>query len=230
MPVNVSTYSAALAVSGVRHIVRQTDGTFTAYTWMELPLLPRHARTRNTFLIVGQSNAAFANTRWGPVLSPLLVTAGGLPVTFVYAGVSSTAQSEWQPGTAHYNAAVAAARAAPGLLLGALWWQGETDAYQSQTDANFKAGFEPIAAGFMADLAIRTMPCKLENITQPGYYIAVPNAAYAWEWANNPNVWAGPDFSGITPSVDGLHPQTPAENDAVAAGWRDAIVAAGLLP
>ena len=144
-----------------------------------------------------------------------------------------SAITAWQPGANHqdrttlYGSMVYRALRAGGTLKAVLWWQGETDAINGMSQADYNGYLDTIANAVQADLGVPLMACKLQNssgIADDPNEAAI-NAAIGEAWADNANVLEGPDLSDLG-SDDAYHLQTD-ENLATAAGrWWTAIAAA----
>jgi hypothetical protein len=77
----------------------------------------------------------------------------------------------------------------------------------------------------MADLGVPLIPCKLQFCTglDAGAQTTI-NAAIGAAWADNANVVAGPDLTGLT-TDDTVHLKSDANLLSAATLWHNAIVA-----
>lgn len=183
-------------------------------------------------LDVVSQDAAAAGSPW-PLLATAIMADQGVPVAFVPTAKGSTTIQNWQPGADHqarntlYGSMVYRALQVGGCKA-VLWWQGEQDVVNGTSEATYNAKLDTLADAVQADLGCKLVVAKLEDLSalNGGYDESAVNAAIATAWADNANVLQGPDFSDITPSVDGVHFVTDAELQTAADRWWTAIAAA----
>lgn len=165
-----------------------------------------------------------------PLLATAIMADQGVPVAFVPCARGGTTIQEWQPATNHQDRATLYGSCLYRILQvgGAkaiLWWQGEADALDSMIQATYNTYLDTLANALYADSGIKLMPCKMQNSVGLTNEQAAPIwSAVAEAWADNANVLAGPDLSGIT-SDDDFHLRVNAKLESAAALWWDAIEA-----
>jgi len=182
------------------------------------------------------SDASAAGSAW-PLLATSIIASRAKPCLFVPCAKSASAITDWLPGADHedrttlYGSMVYRAKQAGGVAV-VLWHQGEADALAGMAEATYNGHLDTIANAIATDLGCALMACKLQDCSTAAAGVGGPrdvsavNAAIATAWADNANVLAGPDFSDIVPSVDGLHFRTDAELATAASRWWTAIQAA----
>jgi len=161
-----------------------------------------------------------------PLLATHIMADQNVPVAFVPCGITTVGITTWQPGQANYVAMKAKVDITGAKVV--LWHQGEREAKDNMLQPAYNAYLDTLANEIMADFGVKIMPCKLEDLSQldTGYNEAVVNAAIAEAGGDNANVLTGPDFSDITPSVDGVHFKTDGELEMAAERWWAALDAA----
>lgn len=178
---------------------------------------------------ISGDNAA-AGSPWPLMTTETLVDAG-VPIGIVQRSKSATAILQWLPGANHqdrttlYGSAIyAALNLVQGGIKAALWWQGESDA-NSTPEATYNSRLDTIANAINSDLGCKLMVCKLQDLSTWGAGVdeTTVNNAIVTAWGDNSNVLTGPDFSDITPSVDGLHMVTDGELATAASRWADKV-------
>lgn len=199
------------------------------YTWKELSD-PTDSPTNQADTVSSDSSPAAAGSPW-PLLATLIMADQGVPVAFVPAAKGGSVITSWLPdtdrslrstlyGSMNYRAGLTGAKCV-------LWWQGENDALAQMDQTTYNGHLDTVADAVNTDLGVKLMPCKLQHMTTVPDADQTPvNAAIAEAWADNANVLEGPDFSDITPSVDGLHMKTDAELQTTAERWWAALEAA----
>ena len=168
---------------------------------------------------------------WIPI-GTAYMTDLSIPCAFVPCAMGGTSITAWQPGVDHedrttlygsmiYRAKLTGAKAV-------LWWQGEQDVVGGMAESTYNTYLDTLADAINTDISVPTIACKLQDLSGylTGYDESTINAAIGTAWTDNANVLAGPDLSGITPSVDGVHIKTDAEIADAAALWWTAIAAA----
>lgn len=178
------------------------------------------------------TDVAAAGSLW-PLLATLFMANQGVPVMFIPCSKATTKTATWQPGVDHQlRTTLYGSMIYRGLYVKAvkavLWHLGEQDIIAGTVPATFNAELDTIANTIMADLGVKSMVCKIQDLSAypPGYDESAINAAIGTAWADNANILAGPDFSNITPSTDGLHFVTDAELLEAATRWWAALNAA----
>jgi hypothetical protein len=170
-----------------------------------------------------------------PLLATQLMTTTSRPVAFVPCAKGGSSITAWQPGADHqdrttlygsmvYRMLQAAQR--PGMTMrGVIWWQGEQDVLDGMSQATYNAYLDTLANAVMADLGVPLIACKLQYCTglDAGAQNTI-NAAIAEAWADNANVVAGPDLTGLT-TDDTVHLKSDANLLSAATLWHNAIVA-----
>lgn len=180
---------------------------------------------------VSKDSTAPLGSVWIPI-GTAYMAALSIPCAFVPCTMGGTNITAWQPGADHedrttlygsmiYRAKLTGAKAV-------LWWQGEQDVVEGMAEATYNTNLDSLADAINTDIGVPTIACKLQDLSAlaPGYDESAINSAIGTAWADNANVLAGPDLSGITPSVDGVHMKTDAEIADSAALWWTAIAAA----
>lgn len=158
-----------------------------------------------------------------PALATHIMAHTRCPVAFIPFGVNGTSITLWQPGQTCYANYTDAATQAGGPLV-TLWWQGESDALTSMSQATYESNLNAIAD----DLASlypghKLIPCRLQNST--GIDDAaeeVVRQAVDAVVVGNANVEAGPDLSDIL-SDDAYHIGTAEKMQVVASRWWTAL-------
>lgn len=163
-----------------------------------------------------------------PLLATQIMAATGFPVAFVAYAEGGTSITEWIVTTPRYDTLKHLAWSAGASYRALLWWQGENDVTDGMAEATYNSHLDSLAASIASDLGCKIMPCKLVDMSaySPGYDEAAINSAISTAWGDNSNVLTGPDFSDITPSVDGIHMKTDAELQTAADRWYTAIATA----
>jgi hypothetical protein len=191
------------------------------YTWREL--------ADPTDSITNQGDAISKETsQAGGSLWPLLATSfladQGVPVAFIPCAKGGTRIADWLPGVNHQDRATLYGsmvyRALQSGCKAVLWWQGEGDAQDGTSQATYNSRLDSLANEIQADLGVKLMPCKLQNITAAGE--TGINAAIAEAWGDNANVLTGPDLSDIA-TDDDVHLQTDAKLLDAAGRWWAAL-------
>lgn len=201
------------------------------YAWQELT----DPTDSNSGQVDTVSDDSAAGSCW-PLLATQIMAATGYPVAFVPAPKGGTSIAQWQPGVDHqdrstlYGSMVYRANQV-GTVKAVLWWQGERDAVLGTAEATYNSGLDTVANAVNADLSCSLVVCKIADLStyNTGYDETAVNNAIATAWSDNANVVAGPDFSDITPSVDGVHFKTDQELQAAADRWFAALQAAGIV-
>lgn len=197
------------------------------YTWKELT----DPTDDNTGQVDGVSDDGSnpGGSPW-PLLATSIMTDQGVPVAFIPCALGATAISQWAKGTDNNRATLyGSMQYRAGLMASGvkavLWWQGERDAVLGTAEATYNSALDAIANNIAADLSCGMMACKLQDLSAylGGYDETAVNAAIATAWGDNANVMQGPDFSDITPGVDGVHFKTDGELSTAAGRWWTAL-------
>lgn len=165
-----------------------------------------------------------------PLLATSFMANQSVPIAFIPCAISGSIISQWQPGSDHqdrttmYGATVYRALQVQNGVKAALWHQGESDV-GTAAEATYNASLDTVADAIASDLSCGLVVCKLQDLSTwgVGKDESVINTAIGTAWGDNANVLQGPDFSDITPSVDGLHWRTSAEAQTAADRWWTAI-------
>lgn len=169
-----------------------------------------------------------AGSVW-PLLATLLLAGQNVPVAFVPCGLSGAGIASFLPGSPVTNTetlfgSMLTRCLSVGGVKCVLWHQGESDTGYSSDYYNTR--LDTIANQIGTSLGVGLMPCKLQDLSGIGRDETNVNVAIATAWSDNANVLTGPDFSDITPGVDGLHWKTDQELQTAADRWYAALVAA----
>lgn len=193
------------------------------YTWGDL-VDPTDSNSGQPDSVSQDGDAA--GSVW-PLVATLLMADQSVPVAFVPCAKGGTSITEWQPGANHVDrATLYGSMNYRAFLTGAkavLWWQGETDGVDGMSQATYNSNLDSLANAIQADRGIKLVVAKLQDCT--GIADANENAiraAVADAWADNDNVVAGPDLSGLT-SDDAYHIMTDVNLSAAADLWWAAI-------
>jgi hypothetical protein len=154
-----------------------------------------------------------------------------IPIAFIPCALGGSGINLWAPGANHqdrttlYGAMVYRCLQTGGVKA-VLWWQGEHEFSLGTTAAAYKTALGTLANTVDADLGVKLIPCKLEDLSAAAggpYDEGVYNTPIGELWTTNSHIAAGPDFSDITPSVDGVHFKTDAELTTAGGRWWTAI-------
>jgi hypothetical protein len=176
----------------------------------------------------GQIDTVSSDTATGsfiPLLATLLMDSESVPVAFIPAAKGGTAITAHLPGADHqdrstlYGSMVYRALQAGGVKA-VLWWQGESDVISGVSQATYNGHMDTIANAVDADLGVKLIPAKLQNITQDETAV---NAAIGEAWSDNANVLTGPDL--FTVVNDGLHVISSAALQDAAERWAAILLA-----
>lgn len=192
------------------------------YTWRELAD-PTDSIT-NQGDTISKETVQSGGSVW-PLLATSFLADQGVPVSFIPSAKGGTRITDWLPGANHQNrATLYGSMVYRALQVGGvkaiLWWQGEADAQDGMSQATYNSNLDSLANAIQADLGVKLMPCKLQNITAADE--TAINAAIAEAWGDNANVLTGPDLSDIA-TDDTLHLQTDAKLLDAAGRWWTAL-------
>jgi hypothetical protein len=168
-----------------------------------------------------------------PLLSNLIVAYRQLPVVIIPGAMSGVSVLDWLPGVNHldrttlYGSMVYRSLMNPNLS-GVLWWQGETDATNGMSQADYDSNLDTVADAVYADLGVKLIVAKVHTQVSPAASDesqAVIKAAIAAVWADNAaHVSPGPDLSVLTAdNADGAHLNGNALLSSAATLWWNAI-------
>lgn len=151
----------------------------------------------------------------------------GIPVAFVPTAKGGSSITAWMPaGNSFHRGTLYGSMAHRAQLTGAravLWWQGETDALDGMTQADYAAHLDRLATAIQRDLGVPLVPCLLQNsMGIADENEAALRRATAETAAAHPNVIIGPDLSDLA-TDDQYHLRSDANLQAAAARWWDAI-------
>jgi len=163
-----------------------------------------------------------------PIVGDSYVTARSAPVGFVTVAVGATASAQWLPGTANFKNMVDTYNAASGQgeVKGVLWWQGESDANNSVSEATYHANLAAIADAVHEKWGVKLFVAKLQKCSSilPSSRVDAINAAITAAWSDVASVAPGPDLSDLD-ADDGLHLKSDANIQTAASRWWTAIAA-----
>ena len=180
--------------------------------------------------LVSDDSAFAPNGSAWPLLATSFLASQSVPCAFVPCAMGGLGIVSWLPGANHQDRTTLygsmAYRALQAGAKAVLWWQGETDAVASMSQATYNGHLDTIANALMTDLGIKLMPCKLQTFTaatQPQQDAI--NAAITEAWGDNANVLTGPDLTGLA-ADDTFHLKTDGKLASAAALWWTALQAA----
>lgn len=138
------------------------------YTWKELSD-PYDSATSQTDAV--SSDAGVVAGSFIPLLATELMALTGVPVAFIPCAKGATGiDPDHLPGVDHqdratlYGSMVYRALQVGGVKC-VLWFQGETDAINGVSQADYNADLDTIANAIQADLGVKLMACKLHECT-----------------------------------------------------------------
>jgi hypothetical protein len=165
------------------------------------------------------------------LLGAHLMNARNIPVAFVPAARGGSSISDWTPPANRFNRATLygsmAFRARATGAKAVLWWQGEIDALEGMSQAEYAAQFSQLASAIQSDLDIPIIPALIHNsmgipdVSEAAVRRAVIEAAQA-----NSAIRLGPDLSDLA-SDDQYHLLSDANLQAAAERWAQALQAVG---
>lgn len=176
------------------------------------------------------SDSIASGSVW-PLVATSFLLDQAVPIAFIPCAKGGTSITQWQPGADHFDrstlyGSMAYRATNVGGIKAVLWWQGETDALASMSQATYNSNLDSLANAINSDLSVTLVPCKLQTCTGiPDVDESRINAAIAQAWGDNPNVTQGPDLTGIT-SNDAFHLTTDVNLQAAATLWWSALEAA----
>ena len=163
-----------------------------------------------------------------PRVGTVLATRLDVPVAFVPSGMGGTTMAQWAPGgtisarDTLYRSAAYRVQQVGGR--GIVFHQGEGDAMNGRTQAQYNADLDTLANAAMSDLGLKILVALLQNSTGIGNAAeALIRAAVTEAAGDNANVLLGPDFSDQS-SDDDYHFTSDAKAAIAAQRWSDAIV------
>lgn len=188
------------------------------YNWKEL-VDPTDSKINQVDSVSAETGTPGGSV-W-PLLATLFMANQGVPCAFVPCAWGGADVLSWQPGANHEDRTTLYGsmnyRAIQTGVKVVLLHLGERDALIGTSQATYNSLLDSFANAVNTDSSVKVMACKLQNCTDRDE--TAVNAAIAEAWGDNSNVLTGPDFSDITPSVDGLHFKTDAELQEAADRW-----------
>jgi hypothetical protein len=166
------------------------------------------------------ANCSAGGSIW-PIIADSIMANYDIPVGFIPAAMDGATIAQLIPTADSldratlYGSMHTRADSARGVKA-VLFWHGEADASQGQTQVYYNSKLDSLANSTYADFGAKLMPVKLQNCT--GIVDAqedIIRAAVVEAWTDNPNVIEGPDFSDIS-SDDIYHLTTNAKVDSAA--------------
>ncbi|MEM8944121.1 MAG: sialate O-acetylesterase [Planctomycetota bacterium] len=164
-------------------------------------------------------------TVW-PLLATRWLTDRNESIGFIYAAVGGTGlvdDPDWAAGGAIYDAAIDIVLASAAENIDAvLWFQGERDANQDVSRADYAAAMDDLIQRLHNDLpGSPPLVCGQINSVQDGTSDEVRNAQ-SDSWANV-HICPGPVTYDIGPLADDLHFTTDSEAETLADRWWAAV-------
>jgi hypothetical protein len=161
-----------------------------------------------------------------PIMATSYLASQGIPCAFIPCAVTNTSSANWQPGQSTYTSMTARVTSANcGGTRAFLFWQGETDATNSVSQATYHANISAIAAQIAIDLGAKMINCKIQNCSGIPIGQQTPiNAAIGAGWTDISNMAAGPDLSDLL-TDDGLHLEIDSKVQTAGARWWSAVKA-----
>lgn len=167
-----------------------------------------------------------------PLIATRFLTNQSCPIAFVPGPMTATGISSWQPSggstnrSSLYGSMVWRGKYAAGGAKAVLFWQGESDALASMSQATYYTNYTNFSYNAFTDIGCKVMPCKLQNCTN----IVDTNedkirAAVGQAWSSDSNTLTGPDLSDLV-SDDSYHLKSDASLATAAERWWNAIKAA----
>lgn len=174
-------------------------------------------------------DADAAGSVW-PLLATSMIGTPSDACTFVSCACKTTTILQWQPGADHQDRTtlygsmvyrILQVQALGGTAKCVLLHLGEQDIKIATSRADFLSRLTSFGDAVFADLGVKVMACKIENLTTwgVGYNNTNVNLAIGDAWALAGNIIQGPDFSDLTPSSDGVHFATDLEMSTLASRW-----------
>jgi hypothetical protein len=191
------------------------------YTWRELAD-PTDSNAGQVDAISGDPDAG--GSVWA-LLGSHIMNARNIPVAFVPAARGGSSINDWTPNRFNratlYGSMATRARATGAKAV--LWWQGETDALNGVSQAEYAAQFSQLASTIRRDLGIPIIPALIHNSTAiPDDREAAIRQAVVEAARSNSAIWLGPDLSRLA-SDDQYHLISDANVQAAAERWWDAL-------
>lgn len=176
------------------------------------------------------SDSGLAAGSVAPLIATALLPALGVPIAFIPCAKGGTEISDHLPGADHqdratlYGSMVYRALQVGGVKA-VLWWQGETDAFNSIAEATYNSSLDTIANAVRTDLGVKLIPVKLQACGDRD--VANVNAAIGDAWDDNVNIGRGPDFFGsVAVGGDNVHVSDTAQLQIAADLYSEAILRA----
>jgi sialate O-acetylesterase len=189
------------------------------YAWRELAD-PVDSSAGQVDAISGDPDAG--GSVWA-LIGTHLMNARNIPVAFVPAARGGSSIADWTPPSSRFNRSTLygsmAHRARTTGAKAVLWWQGEIDALENMSQAEYAAQFGRLASAIQSDLGIPIIPVLIHNS------MAIPDDAEAAirraviEAAQTYSaIRLGPDLSDLA-SDDQYHLLSDANMQAAAERW-----------
>jgi hypothetical protein len=170
-----------------------------------------------------------------PIFATQMMAYLGCPVAIVPCAVGGTTIAQWLPGSSHIDRSTIYGSANyrvqnAGPVEAVLFWQGEQDAANGTSTANYLASLETFAAAIESDMGASPIQCKLQGL-QAGYAssgnLTNIQTGIVEGWSNG--ILKGPDLNSITcasPTGDGgAHLISNAAGEMVGSLWAQSLIA-----
>jgi hypothetical protein len=197
-----------------------------SYQWHELA---DHTDDATGAIDVISANApSYAGSAW-PVLATHYLADMGIPCAFVPCAAGGVVINSWLPGADHmdrltFYGSMNYKRAWVGGCKAVLWHQGETDADNGLTQADYNTRLDTLANAIASDMSVPLIAVRLQQFpAATTEQIAAINAAINEAIGDNANVKAGPDLSDLDTTPDSFHFKTDEQAAIVAGRWWAAI-------
>ena len=198
------------------------------YNW-KWAVDPSDINTNQVDTVSSDTTASGSRGSVWMLLAALVADQTGVPVAVVPCALGgSDAETDWQPGADESDRSTlfGSCNHRTTIVGGArvwLWWQGEQDAINGRTQAQYNTDLDTIANTLNSEQSIALMPCKLQNSSGIGDAAeALINDAIGDAWGDNANVLTGPDFTDLN-SNDSFHLTSDANMTTAAARWETAL-------
>lgn len=180
----------------------------------------------NVVALADPTHPAGAGSVW-PIVATAVDLRAAPDLIFANVAVSATSITQWQRGSANYteltNRAIRGVNAGE-TLKGVLWWQGETDAVNNMSQADYLTKLQTLGDDWFAATGTPLMAAKLQTCSSlTSQQQSNINSAIEAAWGTH-HVVQGPDLSSIT-TDDGFHLLTDAKLAAAGNLWAEAVKA-----
>lgn len=163
-----------------------------------------------------------------PLVASKLMADRNVPVAFIPSARNGTWIGQWQrnnedPFGNHtlYGSMARRARGA-GKVRAVLFWQGESDAFNGSSKAQYRQLLDKFAADVRSDLGVPTVVAQIGEGDMPAERLDPVRLAQRESWDAGTTV-AGPSLYDIHPDDDGVHFRTDPELRIAAHRWWLAI-------